>query len=293
MNKKKNIRARVQNFHKRWNTEYYEGKRITDFRSRILSTIDIIIRPVFAEQENLPLLINYFKLIGVYVSVNKLFMPISNYIGGYIFQKTFESKIENATLEEVIFYIQQLFYLDMEQDIKYGLYEEIKEDIESSLLDIRIKKTKTDYILYPAGAKLLDDGVVNDVLDWLSDYPKVYKNFRNALKQYEKHEFTRNIVDNLRFSLESLLKDILHNHNRLEKQKDEIGKYLEGKEIPREIRNMFNTLITQYTHYQNEHAKHNDSVKESEIEFMIYLTGTFMRFILKLKESSESVIKEK
>lgn len=47
---------------------------------------------------------------------------------------------------------------------------------------------------------------------------------------------------------------------------------------------MYWKLINYYTKYQNNYAKHNDKVKvdSSEIEFILYLTGTFIRFLLTL-----------
>lgn len=291
------MRAKVQNFHKRWNIEYNKKKRVKDFKNRVLSSIDLIITPVFAKSKNLSLLLKYFKLISIYVSKDDLYYldldSFEEYEGKDVFKENFKFKIEKASLEETIFYLQQLFWLYIPKYIKDRLYKSIKEDIELSQLDVEIKKLKNGgYIFYPAGAKLLDEGVVNDVLDWLSDYPESYKNFKIALEQYEKHKYTRNIIDNLRFSLESLLKNVLHNRKSLEKQIEPLGQYLEAKEIPTEIREMFRILIIKYRDYQNEHAKHNDSIGKSEIEFMIYLTGTFIRFILNLEVNLKGRIVE-
>jgi len=69
----------------------------------------------------------------------------------------------------------------------------------------------------------------------------------------------------------------------LKNQKGPLGNYLKDKGTPTEIREMFATLVMYYDKYQNEYAKHNDKVRESEVEFMIYLTGTFMRFLLSLE----------
>ncbi len=284
MKKKNNIRDKIKNFYKRWNIKYDEEKRIEDFKNRVLSTIDMILPLILAKKRNLSLLKNYLKYIGVYIQNNKLFRYPEN-----VFRETFELKIKHASLKEIMFYLQCLFDLGIDENIKHKLYESIKEDIDLSLIDVKIKKTKSNhYILYPAGAKLLDEGVVNDVLDWLSDYPDSYKNFKDALTQYEEHKYTRNIIDNLRFSLESLLRNILHNRKNLENQKELLGKYLKKKGVSKEVREMFRQQISYYSKYQNEHAKHNDSIQKSEIEFMIYLTGTFMRFILTLEINPKS-----
>jgi hypothetical protein len=289
MTKKENNRAKVKNFHKRWNTEYDERKRVEDFKNRVHTTVNLHILPIFRYEENRHLLIDYFKFIGEYIDMEMLyhsnFVGETKYIGYDVFKETIEERFRYATLVDIIYYLQGLFYLDINQRDKDKLYDDIKKDIDQSLLNIQVKKVSNgNYILYPAGAKLLDEGVVNDVLDWLSDYPDSYNNFKDALEQYENHKYTRNIVDNLRYSLESLLKKILKNRKTLEKQKKPLGKYLKDKDVSKEIRDMFSQYLAYYTLYQNEHAKHNDTVvNKLEIEFMIYLTGTFMRFILSLE----------
>ena len=75
----------------------------------------------------------------------------------------------------------------------------------------------------------------------------------------------------------------MHNRKNLENQKELLGKYLKKKGVSKEVREMFRQQILYYSDYQNEHAKHNDSIQKSEIEFMIYLTGTFIRFIINLQ----------
>ena len=58
-----------------------------------------------------------------------------------------------------------------------------------------------------------------------------------------------------------------------------------------EIRNMFTTLVDLFAKYNNEHIKHDDDseiIIESEVEFLIYLTGTFIRFMVQLKDENDN-----
>lgn len=282
--KGKNIKARIQNFYKRWNIEYDEQERFEGFKNRVLDTLQDVIKRIFQDGISKALLIKYFKLIGLYVEDDRLYAGGYEYYGGKFFIKEIESRFLTANLSQTIFLLQNLFYLNLDVNIKDELYKSFKEDIELSLIDITIKKTKDgEYIFYPVGAKLLDEGVVNDVLDYLDSYPEAYKKFVSALQKYQEHKYERNIIDDLRLSLELLLKSILKNKKSLENQKEPLGKYLKDKGTPTEIREMFTRLVTYYSNYQNEYAKHNDKVREAEVEFMIYLTGTFARFILSLE----------
>jgi hypothetical protein len=282
------MKARVQNFYKRWNIEYKEEEKIESFKNRIISTIDEVLGRSFLEDEQL--LRKYFRLIGALLALSQTgFASVVQALYVPIYGKSFEGSpvyklfLDERRFEKIIFYVQALFWIDIKTNTKQVLYEKVKEDIELSLLDIKIKKTKIgECIFYPAGAKLLDEGVVNDALDWLTPYSESYKSFESALKKYQEHKYERNLIDDLRLSLELLLKVILKNKKSLDNQKESLGRYLKGKDAPKEIRNMFTTLTAYYVDYQNEYAKHDDKVREAEIEFMIYLTGTFMRFILSL-----------
>jgi len=77
----------------------------------------------------------------------------------------------------------------------------------------------------------------------------------------------------------------LNNNKSLENQEKLLSEYLEQKNVPKELNNMYWKLIDYYAKYQNNYAKHEDKVDSSEIEFVIYLTGTFIRFLMTLEDS--------
>lgn len=165
----------------------------------------------------------------------------------------------------------------------------IKEAIEYSAgINLRIIKKDNRVTLYPSGAKLLDEAVVNDTLLWLSDYPKVIKHFEEALNIYLRKDVAkyRNLLDNLRFALEQILKLTLKNKKPLEKQRDSLLRWLNEHGVHQEIINMYYDLLAKFTQYQNDAVKHIEKWSPHEIEFMIYLTATFIRFLLQLKSYS-------
>ena len=47
---------------------------------------------------------------------------------------------------------------------------------------------------------------------------------------------------------------------------------------------MYFKLIDCYAKYNNSHAKHDDSVDENELDFLLYLTGSFIRFLIKINK---------
>lgn len=100
------------------------------------------------------------------------------------------------------------------------------------------------------------------------------------MEEYLSGKKERQIVDCLRLSFELFLKQFLRNEKSLEKQKPILGKYLENKNISVEIRNMYMQLFDYYEKYNNNHAKHNNNVEHAEIDFLVYLTGSFLRFLI-------------
>lgn len=289
------IPCKIKNFYKRWNIVYDEDKRFTDFKNRILSTIDDKLGELFLSDKNLER--RFLKLTGKHFSeakmqtglgaLNKAITLMHGNVVEFKYSLTYNVFSEENNFVEFIKCLQILFWLDFNAEVKKELYFGFKEDIEVSLLDIQIKRIKGDNIIfYPKGSKLLDEKVVNDVLDWLISYPNVQENFKSALEKYQDKAYQRNLIDDLRLSLELLLKKILNNRKKsLENQREPLGKYLEQKNVPKQLRNMYWKLIDYYTDYQNNYAKHEDNVDSSEIEFIIYLTGTFMRFLMTLEDT--------
>ena len=114
----------------------------------------------------------------------------------------------------------------------------------------------------------------------LSDYSDAKKIFKNALEKINKGNYERNILDDLRLCLESLIKQILGNQKSLENQK--ILEFLEQKGISKEISNMLNKILNYYLKYQNNNVKHNDSVKKEEVKIVFEITTCFIGFLVTL-----------
>ena len=112
---------------------------------------------------------------------------------------------------------------------------------------------------------------------WLANYPAAQKLYNEAIEKYSQRIYQRNVLDDMRLSLETFLKEILGNQKSLENQLAEIGKYQKEKGVSTEFISMFNRLLNYYSKYQNNYVKHNDAVKHSEIDFVIQLTTLFMR----------------
>ncbi len=162
----------------------------------------------------------------------------------------------------------------------------IAEALKVSNINAVLCDTSEGYRFYPANSDFLDQKLVIDILNWLSKYPRAQEQYDVSLKLFLKSDTPRVIIDNLRLTIELFFKQLFKNDRSLENQKNNIGNYLKNKDISAEISNMYVKLIDYFAIYNNQHIKHNDDsekIKASEVEYLIYLTGTFLRFIVQLE----------
>lgn len=132
-------------------------------------------------------------------------------------------------------------------------------------------------------SETLNLSLIEDVKHWLSDFENSHKLYESALSKFYKNIFERNLLDDLRLSLELLLKEIFENGKSLENQIPYLGKFISLNGGSKEFSNMFRILVDYYSKYQNTFIKHNDAVIEEEIEFIFEMTSSFMKHLVKLK----------
>jgi hypothetical protein len=154
----------------------------------------------------------------------------------------------------------------------------------------RVSTRGNQAVVRPNGDPFLDSMIIDFVLEGIERYPKADKPFSQALSKFLRGDRAhyRNILDDLRFSLEQLLKTLLSNDKSLENQKDILGAWLKDKGVHVQIRSLYVHLAKCFSQYQNNAVKHDENYSGMEVEFMIYLTGTLMRLLLELEQTSSS-----
>jgi hypothetical protein len=128
--------------------------------------------------------------------------------------------------------------------------------------------------------------LIEETRHWLSDHGGALNSYNSALQKYDGRVFLRNLIDDLRLSLELLLKDLFENGKSLENQISNLGAYIKQRGGSKELANMFVKLVEYYASYQNSYAKHNDAVIEEEIEFIFEITSSFMKHLVRLNSAS-------
>jgi hypothetical protein len=293
----------VTAFQKRWNAKWDDKTAFLQFKNRLLFLIDKNLSRLLVPKRDL--INQYAYLCGVsapYSSgeLDDMFSSIELKQHG-LSKTIIFSSIENAqTPIHLAWQLQNLFLVLDEysqanqttiiQKSINSFVEELKDLlVVSPSAQMRLSKSKKGIIIFPAGAKLLDEGLVNDNLIWLQEYPESLKAFEQALAIYlsgDKPKY-RNLVDNLRVALELLLRQILENTKSLENQKKDLNTWLESHKVHVQTKNLYSQLLFgPYSIFQNDAAKHGDEeILIEEIEYMLYLTGTFMRLLIQLRRS--------
>jgi|GEM_PF-2307331 len=269
----------IKNFQKRWKLELNEDEKANDFKNRVLNSFAKLLEwKVIHNKEVEP---EFLEIVGMHNKKTTTSLEIMGFDRTLSDTQTYNFFLYQTDIRKFIFGIQAIFMLEsISDDLKCNFYKELRGIVNLTGFQIEFKKVKNDIIIYPKGAKSLDEKLVNDVLDWLEEYPKVYEKYKLALSYIGIKGKERIVLDNLRFSLEQLLKNIFGNRKSLENQKKELGEFIKSHINSREISNLFWKVYDFYITYQNENVKHNENISENEVEFMLYQTGILIKVII-------------
>lgn len=154
----------------------------------------------------------------------------------------------------------------------------------SDVKDLKIKLiTRYGQLNNSEGTNEVNEALIEETKHWLQTYPDSLKLYQEALSKFDNQVFQRNLLDDLRLSMELLLKAIIGNNKSLENQLGDIGTFIQSKNGSKELTNMFVKLIDYYSKYNNIYVKHDDAVIENEIEIIFEMTSSFMKFLARLK----------
>ncbi len=172
--------------------------------------------------------------------------------------------------------LDKFFKDQIEQRTKISNWVEIA--LSNATVDLGV--TWKSGMFYPSGAKILDEQLVEDPLDWLDDYPDEKRDFLKAISSYSANELG-GVVINCYLVVEGLARKILNNSRTLENNRREL---LEKISFSQE----WKSLLTNYINYANEFKRHasekRHSINPSEVEAFLYLTGLLVRLLSRGKE---------
>ena len=278
-----NVEVQLRDFRRRWSIDLNEESRWKEFRDRALNSFADTVGILFLageEYEN-----EYHRVIGVHPRAARIATAFEDWsvrreIGS---SAVYNLLLSTESMPVFVERLQALFWISiMAEHPKEQLNQRLREDIAISGVPIAVSGKGQSTMLHPAGAKELDEALVSQVLIWLDNIPAARERFASALTLYGKPDRVRDVADNLRRALEETLRHVLGNAKSLENQKSELGTYLKKLGVAPEVSNGYWHLVDLYSKFQNDRVKHGDKVLEKEIELVLYLTGTFIRFLITL-----------
>lgn len=275
---------KLKDFRKRWSIEMNDEQRWEEFRDRAMNSFADTVGILFLASDECE--DELHRIIGVHRRAAKTSTSFHDWtvrreIGS---SAVYNLLIATESISRFLERLQALFWINkIDEERKVALGQRLKEDAAISGVPVAFSGGGQKTLLHPAGAKELDDPLVSQVLVWLEHVPSARERFAAALTLYGKPDRVRDVADNLRRALEETLRHVLGNAKSLENQKSELGTYLKARGVASEVANGYWHLIDLYSKFQNDRVKHGDKVLEKEIELVLYLTGTFIRFLLTLK----------
>lgn len=122
----------------------------------------------------------------------------------------------------------------------------------------------------------------NSVSTLLETYSIDLKNQWQRAYRFYDHLDYRNALDNMRLTIELLIKRITGSEASLENQKSALGKFFEDKDISKEVRNLFFKMLDMYEKIQNHEAKHNlpQNLNSKEIKFLMNQSTVIIKFLI-------------
>lgn len=277
-------KQRIDEFHKRWDivqSEDYEVE-FQKFRDRIINFLKDCDIDKFVDYNNIKL---FCKIVGIPYKLKGSYHVFSENIIDAFKKEQNEKKF--YLLINIIFYLKynsQDYYRNEYINKKIYLYNEIKDIIDISNINLKISVVKGEVILYPKGENTLDKILVNEVLTILNSESLLH--FSEALKFYMEGS-SRSFIkcaESLRRSLEEFIRNKLSNTKGLKENIIVLLNALKTNGNDKEIRKIIFQVFNYLDEYFNENSKHNDGdIDETECEYLIYQTGLLLRYINNIK----------
>ena len=122
----------------------------------------------------------------------------------------------------------------------------------------------------------------NSVSSLLETYSiDIKKQWQRTYTFYDHLDY-RNALDNMRLTIELLIKRITGSTASLENQTNILGGFLKEKDISKEVRNLFFKMLDMYAKIQNHEVKHNlpQNLNSKEIKFLMNQSTVIIKFLI-------------
>jgi len=165
-------------------------------------------------------------------------------------------------------------FFDNNNEWQKYISDSIEIALRNATIDLGIKWKEG--MFYLGGAKILDERIVEDPLDWLEAYPDEKRDFLDALKNYTFKKYDAVVID-CYLVIEGLARRVLKNKRTLENNREELLKKIR-------LSQEWKAFLSNYINYANEVKRHagdkRHTINPSEVEALLYFTGLMVRLII-------------
>ena len=138
-------------------------------------------------------------------------------------------------------------------------------------------------MFYPNGARELDKGLIEEPLNWLTDFPNERADYLKALTAYTGKRLDE-VIMNCYLAVEGIARQILGNKKVLDNNREELIKKIG-------LSQEWKALLSNFINYANEFKRHASEKRHDlnpvEVEGFLYMSGVMLRMaILATADSS-------
>lgn len=171
---------------------------------------------------------------------------------------------------------------DKLKKVKLEFLKFFKESLADLRIDYDIIKDEDGLFIFPKGAKELDDALVSEPLEWLNEYPLTKLAWISALNEYSNMKNANDVADKFRKALERFFQEFFGSDKSIENLVSTYGNFMKDKNVPAELSNNLIKVLELYNSFMNSYAKHHDKTSKDVLEYIMYQTGSLIRFMITL-----------
>jgi hypothetical protein len=180
--------------------------------------------------------------------------------------------------------LEVMYQVVGDADIRELWSEAIRKVISDSEVDLGIDWQPPTFVR--TGAKLLDERLVNESLQWLADpnYQTVYEPFSKGLGDYveaiNNPGRLRDVVTEMYEAIEALARIVTGRDRDLSANREMFISSIGASDYYKQLLGNYIDYANRYRHAAQQNRS-RPPLKESEVESFIYLTGMFIRLVVR------------
>ncbi len=254
-------------------------------RFNITSNIDEAKRAFINRVDNI-IVKNFFlnrKKVNISVYYGRILWAIANEFGEIFDVTNTFAFYHNYIFHRCLKALEISYRILPRKSQKQYLDSIISTLVNDSEVDLGI--TWQNGIFRPSGAKQLDTVLINETLQWLSQYgyATVLTPFEKGLSHFldsiDKPALLSDVITDIYESLEAMVKITLKNDNDLSGNKEKFISVLGLSKYYRKMLGDYIEYANEYRHGVQEGVE-RPSPKRNEVEAFTYMTGLFIRLAI-------------